>query len=192
MLLCVPGSFHELDGINRVNRSVVLNANGRSVTHQDKCSQFTFLSDQDDLLHEHIIARRVLTLLVTPIGLVGIAICKDHFDAGANGLLNAAWNRLAPDWLLVPSMGDSKTIEAHKRRARENWNVRRTNTLVANQELQTTSHPPNSAPGFIYRSNDPDPVTKCGSTFASLLPRSHGPDLKLVRQSSDMDLTELN
>ncbi|CAK0738224.1 hypothetical protein CCP3SC1_1050001 [Gammaproteobacteria bacterium] len=165
LLLCVPGSFHEQDGANRVNRSIVLNANGRSVTYQDKCSQFSFPSDQGEL-HEHIIARRAVTLLVTPIGLVGIAICKDHFDAGADGLLHAAWDRLAPDWLLVPSMGDGKTVKAHQRRARDNWNIRHTRTLVANQEPRTTSYSPDPAPGFIHRTDNPEPVTAGGSTFA--------------------------
>lgn len=164
LLLCVPGSCHEEEGGKRVNRAVVVDGNGRRRANQDKCSQFSYPS-ADGYLRENIEAKRCLTLLVTPIGSVGIAICKDHFDATAEGLVRAAWDRLAPDWLLVPSMGDEKTRTAHERRAKENWDVRRTCTLVANQEPRMAGDNPASVPGFVRRADAVEAVSPGGSSL---------------------------
>jgi hypothetical protein len=166
LLLCVPGTCHEFDGPHRVNRALVFNGNGQRVAHQDKCSQFSYPAGAGQL-HEAIDARRSVTLLVTPIGIVGVAICKDHFDASASGLIRACWDRLAPDWLLVPSMGDARTVEAHRKRAKEAWDVRCTRSIVANQEARVTACEETPAPGFVRRGDVAEPVAIGGSTFAS-------------------------
>ena len=187
LLLCVPGTCHEVDGRHRVNRALVFNGNGLRVAHQDKCSQFSYPVGVQEL-HEGIDARRSVTLLLTPIGTVGIAICKDHFDASASGLIRACWDRLAPDWLLVPSMGDARTVEAHGKRAKESWDVRRTRSLVANQEARLARGAEEPAPGFIRRGGVAEPVAVGGSTFVPVappdepVPRGQGiPSLKRVK-----------
>lgn len=180
LLICVPGTWHEMDGKHRVNRALVFNGNGQQVAQQEKCSQFSYPSGEDELA-EQIDARRSVTLLVTPIGTVGIAICKDHFDATASGLIRACWDRLAPDWMLVPSMGDGKTVEAHLKRAKEAWEVRCTRSIVANQEARLASRDCDPVPGFIRCGAEPEAVKVGGSSFARAAqagnpePRRRGP-----------------
>ena len=178
LLLCVPGSCHEDDGGGRVNRAIVLNGSGQRKARQDKCSQFCFPAQVGEL-HEGIAAARRLILLVTPIGTVGVAICKDYFDGTADGLIRAAWDRLAPDWMLVPSMGHGDTRAAHDRRAKENWELRRTRTLVANQEPRMPGESPEPVPGFVRRGAMVETVAPGGS---SLAPRDDDPPLSAGRR----------
>ncbi|MBP7080392.1 MAG: hypothetical protein KBA96_04720 [Rhodocyclaceae bacterium] len=149
-LLCVPGSFHdELDG-TRVNRAEIIDSVGRVVSRHDKLTQFSFNMDGITLTEGITVSRRI-ELLVTPIGIVGIAICKDFSDA-ATEIVNVAWNRLAPDWLLVPSMGDNKkTMTLHRSRAEDHWKMRGTRCVVANQapHIDGNPAPPEPAPGFV-------------------------------------------
>ena len=123
--------------------------------------------------------RSRLILLVTPIGTVGVAICKDYFDGTADGLIRAAWDRLAPDWMLVPSMGHGDTRAAHDRRAKENWELRRTRTLVANQEPRMPGESPEPVPGFVRRGAMVETVAPGGS---SLAPRDDDPPLSAGRR----------
>jgi hypothetical protein len=103
---------------------------------------------------------------VTPVGTVGVAICKDHFDATASGQIRACWDRLAPDWLLVPSMGDDKSVAAHSKRAKEAWEVRRTRSVVANQEPRLSAAAVAAVPGFIQRGPVAEAAVVGGTTFA--------------------------
>lgn len=157
-LLTVPGSFHvqlpERPGVH-VNRAVVLDGVGRQVARHDKLTCFSYTLPADDAgpaatFTERIQACRRIELLATPIGLIGVAICKDFSDA-ATELVHTAWNLLAPDWLLVPSMGKADTVKLHFKRAEEHWKLRGVRSVVANQAPATVGVPqPEPAPGFIY------------------------------------------
>lgn len=149
-LLSVPGSFHETVDDRRVNRAEVIDRAGKVVARHDKLTLFSYDS-HGVTLTENIGARRRIELLMTPIGIVGVAICKDFSDASSE-LVNAAWNLLAPDWLLVPSMGDeASTQKRHLERAEEHWKRRGIRSVVANQEarIEGCTAPPDPAPGFV-------------------------------------------
>ncbi|MDZ4251055.1 MAG: hypothetical protein U1A72_00590 [Sulfuritalea sp.] len=149
-LLSVPGSFHETVNGGQVNRAAVIDRAGKVVARHDKLTQFSYDS-QGVTLTEDIRACRRIELLMTPIGVVGVAICKDFSDASSE-LVNAAWNLLAPDWLLVPSMGDqASTQKRHLERAEEHWKRRGIRSVVANQEahIEGCALPPDPAPGFV-------------------------------------------
>lgn len=178
LLLCIPGSFHHKDDQDAPrNTAKVLTGNGTELPPHHKLTQFSYPSDEIKL-NESIVTSRRITLFDTPLGLVGIAICKDFSDA-ADPLINTAWDQLAPDWLLVPSYGDKeKTLHRHEERAKSHWSLRRTRSLVANQEpLFTTNNGKTeeeaAAPGFLCDSSEPPKqVTPGGSTFkAELIPK---------------------
>lgn len=160
LLLCVPGSFHEDRGRGLVNCAEVVDGDGAVVARHEKLSAFSYETAGRNRA-EAIAVGGVITLLATPIGLIGVAICKDYCDETASGLIDSAWNRLAPDWMLVPSMGDEKTVQAHQARAEEHWKLRRICSVVANQQAASTT----PWPGFVHGRDTAEVVKVGGSTL---------------------------
>jgi len=70
-----------------------------------------------------------LTCLSTPIGLVGMTICRDLFMGSSAAVLQS----LPLDWLLVPSMSDK--LGLHKMAAKTIHDTRGTVIAVANQQM---------------------------------------------------------
>lgn len=141
--LLVPGSFHEEWNGRKVNTSHILGVDGRTLVVHEKLRSF----GEADGTAEDIHAANTVHVLVTPIGCIALAICKDYCDDP--GPIRD-WDALAVDWWLVPSMGAQSTIDAHERRARSLWTViNRAVTLLANQE---PAIPPRSvaSPGFAF------------------------------------------
>jgi predicted amidohydrolase len=122
--LTVLGSFHEAHGARRVNRAVVLDAGLDPVAVHDKLIRI-----DTDGVFEGIDGGDRLTVLVTPHGLVVMVICRDFLDDGAHDL----WRLLAPDLVLVPSMGHAETVSAHERRAKMLGRYAGTQVVVAGQ-----------------------------------------------------------
>jgi hypothetical protein len=177
LLLGVPGTFHWQDANgNRHNTAQVFNGNGSRLPKQHKLTQFSYRkSDEATSFHEDILASRCITLLNTPLGLVGVAICKDFSDASAVEI-KAAWDLIAPDWMLVPSCGDSaKTLKLHHQRAEEHWTLRAIRSLVANQELSFERNgrrvTDDSVPGFLWAAEQAQPADAGGSTLTTNLPQ---------------------
>lgn len=145
LLLAIPGSFHEAEDGERVNRAEIIDGAGGLLASHDKLTLFSYPRPADQrACCEEIVARRKITLLITPLGLVGVAICKDFSDK-TTPLIHAAWSRLAPDWLLVPSMGDDPTLKLHRSRAEEYAKFYGTHSVVANQQAFVKE----ARPGFI-------------------------------------------
>jgi hypothetical protein len=168
LLVAVPGSFHYYDGEDRRNRAQIFDGYGKSLFSHDKLTQF---SDRDAKpnVHENILVATRLVLVDTPLGLVGVAICKDFCDVGNSALLNA-WNDIAPDWLLVPSYGNAEdTLKAHQKRALEHWSSRQTRSLVANQQRHYAATCDEPTPGFLQDGKASTPVAVGGSTLEALL-----------------------
>jgi hypothetical protein len=167
LLFCIPGSFHEEVAGCRVNRAEIVDGDGIVVASQEKLSLFSYVREADKKpFAEAVVASGVITLLATPIGIVGVAICKDFCDGTALGLIDFAWNRLAPDWLLVPSMGDEQTLKVHRQRAVEHWKQRRMRSVVANQQAFSVI----PLPGFVCIEGQDEPVAAGGSTHTATVP----------------------
>ncbi len=163
LLVAVPGSFHELVQGRKVNRAMIFDGDGAFLAEHEKLTQFSYCRQPGGpTLCESIIAQRKFTLLATSIGLVGIAICKDYSDETAGGMIQAAWNRLAPDWLLVPSMGDESTLKLHKQCAQSHLKTRGTRTVVANQQAFSAQ----PQPGFVCSDAGVQEANPGGSTHS--------------------------
>ena len=89
-------------------------------------------------------SRKKVVLLETPLGLVGVAICKDFSDKGSS-LVRTLWESLSPDWLLVPSMGDEETLRLHEPCAKERAKLHGIRSAVANQQAFDAE----AKPGFV-------------------------------------------
>lgn len=176
LLLCVPGSFHSQDRQGHWrNTTQVFNGNGSRLPKQHKLTQFSWRpAPGEATVHEGILASRQITVFLTPVGLVGVAICKDFSDASAVEI-KAAWDLIAPDWMLVASYGDrEKTLKRHREKASEHATLWGTRSLIANQEpFFSSSHgttakaPSDKAPGFLLAAQGEQAVAVGGSTLTT-------------------------
>ena len=109
--LVLPGSFHEeRDSLPR-NVAWLLDAQAQRVLDHQKLLPF---APGEDLV-EGIAGAGRLELLLTPRGLLAIAICIDFCDADKRRL----WDQLGPGLVLIPSMGVQSTLSAHARQSKE-------------------------------------------------------------------------
>jgi predicted amidohydrolase len=127
-LVTVAGSYHRLVGDRRLNLSPVLDALGQELWTHAKLMRIDIPE-----AHEAIDTGTVITLLVGSIGNLSVAICRDFCEA----TLASFWAVLAPDIVLVPSMGNQNTQSAHGRRAADLALRASTATVVANQPHAT-------------------------------------------------------
>ncbi len=166
-LLVVAGSFHErIDGADDpVNRSVLLDGHGRALLVHDKIFPF----GKNGFCHEIITPGNTVTLLMTPLGIWVLAICRDFLERDGQALV--PWQDLAPDWALVPSMTPVQGLAAQRSQAKDLINCCRTRSVVVNQCL-VGSFAKNEH-GFVYyprpdgqvarnRPDDPDKGIKIG------------------------------
>jgi predicted amidohydrolase len=104
---------------------------------------------------EDITPGNTVSLLVTPLGIFTVLICKDFVDA--HPLVHGLLQQLGADWVLVPSYGDDGNQTAQLRRADE---ISRKevgcHVLVASQ--RNLGHSQGAAlPGFWQPSGSRDP-----------------------------------
>ena len=142
--LVAPGSFHQRRGSRVFNRAEMLGAFGGVVLWHHKLTRF---GDRD--MSEGIAPGDAIELLNTPIGLVAMPICRDFCDEDA--FFGDFWQDLAPDWILVPAMGEAASISAHGRRSAQ---LHRAGTAcaVANQPQAAggcTCNGPCQCHGFV-------------------------------------------
>jgi predicted amidohydrolase len=131
-LLVVPGSFHEMvepltPTALPFNRTGLFSGQGDLIFWHDKFIPF----GHEDLCDELIQTGNTVTLWLTPIGVISLAICRDFCEG--QGWVRSLWETLAPDWVLVPSMTLQGGISAHLRQAEHLHRDCNTRVLVANQ-----------------------------------------------------------
>lgn len=161
----VLGSFHEqVENRWRNHAEAVLGLDGTHLFGCDKRKSVTFNNCKEGIESSPI----PLTCLLTPLGLMAIAICKDLFEGEPAAVLAS----LPLDWLLVPSMSD--TINPHKVSARTMHNKGGTIVAVANQEMPVGTA---SLPGFVHYDKEPVPC-KTGLTIISITKKES--DLTLI------------
>lgn len=107
LALLVPGSFHERIGDRTVNRALLVDGKGNVLSEHKKLVMF----GENDGWLESIALGEEIRVLVTPIGTIAIAICKDFCDY----FVGRVWEQLQPEWLLVPAYG--RGASAHEEAA---------------------------------------------------------------------------
>ncbi|MBF0437602.1 MAG: hypothetical protein HQL93_00630 [Magnetococcales bacterium] len=133
-LIVVPGSFHEwnkeLPDELPFNRTRLLNGEGRQIFTHDKFNPFG--SEDKKSCHEVISIGNTVTLWITPIGVISLAICRDFCEEDDDSDPRL-WKTVAPDLVLVPSMSPRGGMTAHLRQAQFLYNSCGARVLVANQ-----------------------------------------------------------
>jgi predicted amidohydrolase len=137
LALVAPGSFHEQVGARFVHRAILLDGAGNAVLEHHKLVPFGTLASFVEDIHPG----DSVTLLITPIGTVAIAICKDFCDDH----VGAIWHHLQPEWLLVPAYGGG--ARAHEAAAARIGRMLGTITVLAHQGDAAQNAPFNS---FIH------------------------------------------
>ena len=123
--LIVAGSWHEGVGDGEfVNRCHLLRARGETLATYDKRRQFPWRGNT-----EGIRPGNELRILVMEDCLVGIAICRDLCD----DLAREGYADLSTDLVLVPSMGDPETTDAHSRHCKSLRSLQGTVAVVVQQ-----------------------------------------------------------
>ncbi len=108
LALLAPGSFHEREADRVFNRAVLVDGKGNELCTHRKLTKFGELEGW----LESIALGDEITVLVTPIGLVALAICKDFCDDH----IGRVWEQIQPEWLLVPAYG--RGASAHETAAK--------------------------------------------------------------------------
>ena len=121
--LLVPGSFHEQVDGRFVHRAVLLDGVGNTLAEHHKLVPYGVF----DHFMEDIQLGDSITLLVTPIGTVAIAICKNLCDDHVGTI----WDQVQPEWLLVPAYGRGRS--AHATAAKRLHRMLGTVTVLAHQ-----------------------------------------------------------
>ena len=107
LALLVPGSFHERVADRTVNRALLADGKGNTICEHRKLVMF----GENDGQLETISLGNQVRIVVTPIGTVAIAICKDFCDHWVGQI----WQQLQVEWLLVPAYG--RGAHAHEEAA---------------------------------------------------------------------------
>lgn len=141
--LVVGGSWHveSTPGIY-VNRSEVMLGDGETLMTYDKRRRFPWKG-----LTEDIEVGGSLPIIVMEDRLIGIAICRDYCD----DIARSSYGELPVDLVIVPSMGESSTVDAHERHAVAQRSRQGTVTFVVQQNPTPAGGPlPASPPGFSF------------------------------------------
>lgn len=169
--IIILGSFHEKVTGGWCNHSVaVLGRDGTVLFECDKRFPVTFEDPVTSIEAKEGIdcAPTPLTCVVTPIGLMAIAICKDLFDGDPAMTLAS----LPLDWILVPSMSNS--LNPHKTVTRTLFNTKGTIAAIANQEM-----PGNVRPVFGFFQYDKEPQDCEGEHLAVISIKKEDSNLRI-------------
>lgn len=142
LALVVPGSFHEQVGERFVHRAVAFGGSGNALLEHHKLVAYGSLAD----VIEDIQLGDTITVLVTPIGTIAVAICKDFCDDH----VGAIWHEIQPEWLLVPAYGPGE--RAHQAAAARIDRMVGTVTVLAHQGDAAQNTPFRS---FIHDAGQP-------------------------------------
>jgi hypothetical protein len=123
LALLAPGSFHEREAAGVFNRAVLVDGKGNELCTHRKLTKF---GELEGWLEEIELGDEI-TVLVTPIGLVALAICKDFCDDH----VGRVWEQLQPEWLLVPAYG--RGASAHETAARRISRMAGTIVILAHE-----------------------------------------------------------
>ncbi|MEY2632029.1 MAG: hypothetical protein RIR00_683 [Pseudomonadota bacterium] len=122
------GTFHECCEQGRYhNRGELVAADGSELLCGEKRCGVTF-----DAKAEALEPTDPFEVLISPLGLIAMAICKDLFDGSIPNLLQLT----EADWVLVPSMSNS--LSPHINEAEGLHKRMGTCTLIANQPMPGT------------------------------------------------------
>ena len=136
--LIVPGSFHEqCDSRWRNHAEALCGLDGVTIFGSDKRERVTF-NDCGEMIES---SPTPITCLASPIGVIGMTICRDLFMGSSSSVLQS----LPLDWLLVPSMSDK--LGPHKAAAKMLHDTRGTVIAVANQQMPDSMK---FDQGFVY------------------------------------------
>ena len=124
LALLVPGSFHEREDDAVFNRAILVDGKGNELATHRKLTRFGRLEEG---WLESIALGDEITVIVTPIGTVAVAICKDFCDDH----VGRVWEQLQPEWLLVPAYG--RGASAHETAARRIARMVGTVTILAHE-----------------------------------------------------------
>lgn len=137
--MIVAGSRHqEIDG-GYYNVATILDGYGETITHHRKLYSYS-----DHNLVEAIELGDTLHIVLLEDTLFAFGICLDY----CNPRVDPPYLDLDVDFILVPSCGEEKTMEAHIERSSEVMRNLRTHTLVV-QQYHTSKPPPNPPLGYI-------------------------------------------
>ncbi|HWU90596.1 MAG TPA: nitrilase-related carbon-nitrogen hydrolase, partial [Kofleriaceae bacterium] len=134
LALLVPGSFHERIADRTVNRALLADGKGNVLCEHHKLAMF---GAHDGWL-ESIALGDEVRVVVTPIGTVAIAICKDFCDY----FVGRIWEQLQAEWLLVPAYG--RGASAHEEAAARVARMVGTVIVLAHEGDRATEVEPNS------------------------------------------------
>jgi hypothetical protein len=138
LALLVPGTFHEREDDAVFNRAILVDGKGNELCTHRKLTKFGLLEEG---WLETIALGDQISVLVTPIGTVAIAICKDFCD----DFVGRVWAQIQPEWLLVPAYG--KGASAHETAAKRISRMVGTIIILAHEGDRDLDAPQNS---FIH------------------------------------------
>lgn len=156
--ISVAGSRHiELAEGHWVNRTDVFAGKGRHLASYDKRKIFF----EGEGPFEDIVSGEKLLVLVAEDRLISVAICKDFCD----DIDNEIYSRLCVDLVLVPSLGGTGTLKAHKRSAKSTQSKQGSVTFMVQQRGVRTGVPDATGkpPGhsFVSPPNGVDKPSNC-------------------------------
>ncbi|WIW50097.1 hypothetical protein ML401_36930 (plasmid) [Bradyrhizobium sp. 62B] len=103
--IVIPGTWHEAAGRGTVNRARIYDGYGGELLVYDKIAPYA----DDEWGIENIVAGERICVLATEGGLIGVAICLDFCD-----VCSTPFSDLDVDVMLVPSMGNDRTMQGHQ------------------------------------------------------------------------------
>ncbi|KUL23719.1 hypothetical protein [Chlorobium limicola] len=124
--IIVPGSFHEQCKSKwRNHAEAICGLDGTTLFGSDKRERVTY-NGCGEMIES---SPTPITCLTSPLGLIGMTICRDLFMGNSATVLQS----LPLDWLFVPSMSDK--LGPHKATAKTLYDTRGTIIAVANQQM---------------------------------------------------------
>ncbi|MBB4380449.1 hypothetical protein [Bradyrhizobium sp. SBR1B] len=103
--IVIPGTWHEAGDHGTVNRARIYDGYGEERLIYDKIAPYA----DDDWGTENITAGDRICVLATEGALIGVAVCLDFCD-----LCQTPFSELDVDVMLVPSMGNDRTMQGHQ------------------------------------------------------------------------------
>jgi predicted amidohydrolase len=121
----VAGSWHEQIATGHINVATAFDGHGEELLRHKK--RFAYKDPEGRF--EAIEPGDEFAILVLPDGLFAFGICLDF----CNRCFNTAYGQLDVDFVIVPSCGDSKTMDSHIRTARDLHDSRKMRAFVVQQ-----------------------------------------------------------
>ncbi|MCK1491937.1 hypothetical protein IVB14_16285 [Bradyrhizobium sp. 180] len=127
--ILIPGTWHEKTDHGIVNRARIYDGYGEERLSYDKIAPYA----DDGWGMENITAGDRVCVLATEGALIGVAICLDFCDVS-----QTPFSELDVDVMLVPSMGNDRTMQGHQTTAAQVEVRFGTRSFVVQHPTQTT------------------------------------------------------